>query len=166
MKTKRLQTVFTVFFAYFSLSAFVRRSKSLIYACLLTWTSTLHLAFPNTKYSVAYTDKAPSIQWRDRAGFSPASILAFCPNTRNSQSLAQKEHKSYFFKIFSRIVYHRNLRWTRLIGSKSPWIFYIFRIWIMKNFKKFSKKGLCISGKDSILYKWCAVVAELADAQD
>ena len=53
------------------------------------------------KDSVAYADKAPSIQWRARAGFSPASILAPCPAARSLQSAAQEEHKLSFVILFS-----------------------------------------------------------------
>ena len=53
------------------------------------------------KDSVAYADKAPSIQWRDRAGLSPASILASCPAARSLQSAAQEEHKLSFVILFS-----------------------------------------------------------------
>ena len=101
MKTKRLQTVFSVFFAYFNLSAFVRRSKSLIYACLLTQTSALYLPSQTFRMFSGITDKAPSIQWRDRAGLSPASILASCPAARSLQSAAQEEHKLSFVILFS-----------------------------------------------------------------
>ena len=46
---------------------------------------------------------APSLQWRDRAGFSPASILASCPAARSLQSAAQEEHKLSFVILFSLI---------------------------------------------------------------
>ena len=49
------------------------------------------------------TDKAPSIQWRDRAGLSPASILASCPAVRSLQSAAQEEHKLSFVILFSHV---------------------------------------------------------------
>ena len=96
MKTKRLQTVFSVFFAYFNLSAFVRRSKSLIYACLLTQTSALYLPSQMFRTFSGITDKAPSIQWRDRAGLSPASILTPDSSVAYRGGGLPKEHKRLY----------------------------------------------------------------------
>ena len=53
--------------------------------------------FPNVSNVQWY----PSLQWRDRAGFSPASILASCPAARSLQSAAQEEHKLSFVILFS-----------------------------------------------------------------
>ena len=101
--TKRPQPVFTVHFACFILPALVRRGKWQIYACLLTQTSALYLPSQTFRTFSGITDKAPSIQWRDRAGLSPASILASCPAARSLQSAAQEEHKLSFVILFSLI---------------------------------------------------------------
>jgi hypothetical protein len=55
-------------------SVFHRHVNSSTYACFLTQISSSDM--PSQDIPNGQLDQTPSIQWRDRAGFSPASILA------------------------------------------------------------------------------------------
>lgn len=82
-----------------------------VYACFLTQTSSPRFPSQTLRFS-GFKSKAPSIQWRDRAGFAPASILAFYPAARKTpavkpvgfplQSAEEKEHKSSSVFSFSK----------------------------------------------------------------
>ena len=82
-----------------------------VYACFLTQTSSPRFPSQTLRFS-GFKSKAPSIQWRDRAGFAPASILAFYPAARKTpavkpvgfplQSAEKKEHKSSSVFSFSK----------------------------------------------------------------
>ena len=82
-----------------------------VYACFLTQTSSPRFPSQTLRFS-GFMNKAPSIQWRDHAGFAPASILAFYPAARKTpavkpvgfplQSAEKKEHKSSSVFSFSK----------------------------------------------------------------
>ena len=69
------------------------------YACLLTRNSALCPPSRTITWYSGILDIAPSLQWRDRAGFSPASILASI--LRCSGQI--KEHKTFIH------FYHNNI---------------------------------------------------------
>ena len=96
-----------------SLPAFLRRSIRLIHLCMFPDSDLSSPRFPSqTLRFSGFMSKAPSIQWRDRAGFAPASILAFYPAARKTpavkpvgfplQSAEKKEHKSSSVFSFSK----------------------------------------------------------------
>ena len=86
--TIRPQSVFAVL-CMFHLTMFDRHSKKYqVYAGLLTQTSTLYLP-SQTSHPVVFIGKTPSIQWRDRAGIAPASILASYPTARKDYHSAK-----------------------------------------------------------------------------
>ena len=93
-----------------------------VYACFLTQTSSPRFPSQTLRFS-GFMSKAPSIQWRDRAGFAPASILAFYPAARKTpagkpagfplQSAEKKEHKSSSVFSFSKKYFIIKMRFSQ-----------------------------------------------------
>ena len=59
-------------------------------------------AFPVLIHTSGFFDRTPSLQWRDRAGFSPASILASYPFVRKSLAV-------HFFCRFCQTLRMKNI---------------------------------------------------------
>lgn len=102
-----------------------------VYACFLTQTSSPRFPSQTLRFS-GFMNKAPSIQWRDHAGFAPASILAFYPAARKTpavkpvgfplQSAEKKEHKSssVFYKSSSVFSFSKKYFIIKALRSQAP----------------------------------------------